>query len=115
MSSYRFSDNSDTPLLDVAVSTTDPQETDRVKAIDWQTYTFQAEWTGTLAGVISVLGSLDGVNFREFGASVPTQPGGSPDGVLIPLYGHGMKWLKLSFVPASGSGQYTVTGLGKTR
>lgn len=90
-------------------------ETDRIKVIDFQTYAFQAEWTGTISGTITVLGSLDGENFREFGVSVGTQPAGSAGGVLIPLYGHGMKWLKLRYVNTSGDGDLVVTSLGKTR
>lgn len=114
MSSYRFTDNSKTPLLNVAISDTTTRLA-TAKAIDFETYTFQAEWTGTLVGVISVLGSVDGINFRDFGVGVPLQPSGSPAGVLIPLFGHGMHFLRLQFVPASGSGQFTVTALGKSR
>lgn len=116
MSSYRFTDNSKTPLLPTtAVSGTTAYTAGPIKVIDFETFCFQATWTGTLTGVITVLGSIDGVNFYPFGVGVTNQPAGSDDGVLIPLFGFGMKWLKLVYTNASGSGFITVTSLGKTR
>lgn len=116
MSSYRFSDNTVTPLLGpVAVSGTNTYTAGPVKVIDFQTYTFQLEWSGTPTGTITILGSLDGINFRQFGATVSAQPAGTPNGTIAPLYGHGMKYLEITYVNASGSGTLTVTGLGKTR
>lgn len=114
MSSYRFLDNTTTPLSTNAVSSTNTYTT-TVKAIDFQTFTFQIEWSGTPTGTISILGSLDGTNYRSFGASVSVQPAGTASGVLVPLYGHGMKWLQVSYTNASGSGTMVVSGLGKTR
>jgi hypothetical protein len=115
MSSYRFCDNTQTPLFNAAVSGTSPVTAGPVKVTDFETFTFQATWGGSLAGVITVLGSLDGVNFYAFGVSVPTQPAGSSGGCLIPLFGHGMKWLELVYTNATGAGNLTVTSLGKTR
>lgn len=113
--SYRFSDNSLTPLYSATVSTGTPIIAGPVKVIDFETFCFQAVWTSTLAGTILVKGSLDGTNFYEFGVGVSTQPSGSTSGVLIPLFGHGMKWLELVFTRSGGSGLFTVTSLGKTR
>lgn len=115
MSSYRFLDMTTTPLLSAAISNTDVVTTQAIKAVDFETFCFQAQWTGTLSGTIVILGSLDGENFLQFGVSIPAQPAGSAGGVLIPLFGHGMKFLQLQFTPASGSGNFVVTALGKTR
>ena len=115
MSSYRISDNTETPLFSAAVSGTSPVTIGPVKVSDFQTTTFQLEWTGTLSGTIDVQGSLDGVNFRDFGATASVQPAGSAGGVLIPLYGSGMKWLQVVYTNATGSGNLTGTCLSKTR
>lgn len=115
-SSYRSLNLGKTPLLaTVAISNTTPVIAGPVKVIDFETFSFQSVWTGTLEGTISVLGSLDGVNYSDFGVTLSVQPSGSSGNVLVPLYGHGMKWLEIKFVPASGSGNYTVYALGKTR
>lgn len=115
-SSYRSLDMSPNPPIDdVAVSGANVYDTGAIKAIDFETFTFQAEWTGTPTGVLAILGSLDGVNFRDFGATVSVQPAGSSGGVVSPLYGHGMKWLKMTYTNASGSGAMTISALGKTR
>lgn len=119
--SYRFLDMTLTPALQASVSGTNTYATNPIsgqlgiKAVDFETFTFQATWTGTISGTISVLGSLDGVNFYPFGVGVAVQPAGSPGGVVIPLFGHGMKFLQLSYTNASGSGSLTVSALGKTR
>lgn len=116
MSSYRFLDNTQTPLLSQAFASTTKVIAGPVKTIDFQTFTFQAEWAASTNGTIAITGSLDGVSFRPFGVTVPTQPaGGGAGGVLIPLYGHGMKYLQLEYVPTSAAGSMVVTSLGKTR
>lgn len=114
MSSYRFSDNTKTPLLNSAVSGTNTYSCE-IEVTSFESTCFQAEWTGSPTGTISILGSLDGVNFRDFGASVSTQPAGSASGVLIPIYASCMKYLQLSYTNASGSGNLKVMAVSKTR
>lgn len=116
MSSYRTLErNALNPLLSQAVSSTNTYTTPAIDVTSYETVTFQAEWSGTPTGVINVLGSIDGANFRSFGATVGAQPSGSLSGVLIPLFAHGMKYLQLQYANSSGSGILTVTVLGKTR
>lgn len=118
MSSYRFLDmSSNPPIQAVPVSGTTVYDTGPIKAIDFETFTFQAEWSGTPVGLLAILGSLDGVNFRNFGATVTNQPGDGSGltGTIAPLYGHGMKWLKMTYTNASSDGVMTISALGKTR
>lgn len=116
MSSYRLLDRTTNPLLNaVAVSGTSTYTAGPIDCTSYETVTFHAEWTGTPTGTITVLGSLDGVNYRTFGVSVGSQPSGTVSGVLIPLFGHGMKWLELQYTNQTGSGTLTVTAMGKTR
>jgi hypothetical protein len=115
MSSYRFSDNTTTPLLSTAVSGSSTYVAGPINVTSFEQTCFQCEWTGDPVGTISVLGSLDGENFRNFGAGVSNQPAGTTDGVLIPIYASGMKWLQLSYTNSSGSGNLVVTALSKTR
>lgn len=121
MPSYKWLDLTnpfiaDFPLFNaIAVSSTNTYKTTPVQVIDFQTFTFQFEWSTGFSGTIQVLGSLDGINFRDFGVTLSAQPSDSESGVIVPLYGHGMKWLQAVYTNASGSGTLTTTGLGKTR
>ena len=115
-SSYRSLDMSPNPPIDaVTVSGATVYDTGPIKAIDFETFTFQAEWTGTPTGTFAVLGSLDGVNFRPFGVTIPMNPAGAPGGFVLPMYGHGMKWLKMTYTNSASTGVLTVSALGKTR
>ena len=115
MSSYRFSDNTKTPLFNAAITGTNTYVATTGDITSFESTCFQCEWTGTPTGVISILGSLDGVNFRNFGSSVSVQPAGSAGGVLIPNYATGMKYLQVSYTNATGSGNLTVMALSKSR
>ena len=117
-SSYRCLDYTNPAALPtVAILAPGVVQTQAIKAIDFETFSFQAEWTGTIVGTLAILGSIDGVNFRSFGAQLAVQPGDGSGffGTIAPLYGHGMKYLMMTYTNASGTGTMTITALGKTR
>lgn len=98
-----------------AVSSTSVYTTSALDISSFQSFSYQAVWTGTPTGAILVLVSNDGVNFKDLGASVSPNPSGSADGTMIHCYGVPAKWAKLQYTNASGSGTLTVTAVGKTR
>lgn len=78
-------------------------------------FAFQPVWTGTPTGVFTILVSLDGVNFANLGATIPTSPAGSAGNTYIPIYAACAKYLQLSYTNATGSGTLSCTVYGKTR
>lgn len=86
-----------------------------IDAGSYQSSAFQAIWTGTPVGVITVLASLDGINWSDLSPSIPVQPAGSAGSVFIPIYAACAKWLKLQYSNTSGTGTLSVQAMSKTR
>lgn len=69
----------------------------------------EVTWTGTPTGVLSVLGSVSGINFYPLTFSPPlAQPSGSASGYLIDLNQYPFKYYMLKYVNTSGTGVLTV-------
>lgn len=75
----------------------------------------QASWTGTPTGTLSVEGSIDGINYSDIGASIPTQPAGAAGSVLLNLVDLQFRYARMSYTNATGSGGLTVMGEAKQR
>jgi hypothetical protein len=67
--------------------------------------TLQIDATGTLAGTVTLLGSLDNVNFYSLGTFVVA----AGVGQIIPNFGVSARYLSASFTGASGTGTVTVS------
>jgi len=67
--------------------------------------TLQIDATGTLAGTVTLLGSLDNLNFYSLGTYVVT----AATGQEIPNLGIASRYISASFTGATGSGTVTVT------
>lgn len=70
---------------------------------------FQFIWTGTPAGTIQVMASIDGVIFDALVFS-PTisQPAGSSGHGLANVNQFPYKWIKVTYTASSGTGSLTV-------
>ena len=69
----------------------------------------QISWTGTPTGVISIQGSVDGVNFASLTFSPAiTQPAGSANSILVNLNQFPWPYLQVQYVNSSGSGTLNV-------
>lgn len=81
----------------------------------YQSFSFQAVWSGLAVGVFVVLVSNDGVTYNDLGASISPQPDGVNTSSMILCYGVPAKWAKLQYTNASSTGTLNVYGMGKTR
>jgi hypothetical protein len=113
MSSYRNIPNS-TLMNAVAVSGTTTYHSSSLGLDTIRNAALQISWTGAMVGTLVVEGSVDGVSFFDIGASIPTQPAGTPSGDLLNIVDVGFRYLRVSYTNASSTGSLTVIGMGKT-
>jgi hypothetical protein len=74
----------------------------------------QVSWTGTPTGTISVLCSIDGINYIPLTFSPAlSQPAGSAGSYLINLEEVPFPFLELQYINASGSGTLSALFFGK--
>jgi hypothetical protein len=76
---------------------------------------FEAVWTGTPVGLLSVDVSMDNVTFYPTGTQINNQPNGSASGEFINIGPgeFGGRYLRLSYTNSSGSGSLTIKGTAK--
>jgi hypothetical protein len=76
---------------------------------------FEATWTGTPVGTLSVDASMDDITFYPTGAQINNNPAGSAGSEFINVGAgeYGGRYLRLSYTNSSSTGTLTIKGMAK--
>lgn len=112
MPSYRFI--APVTLMNAqAVSSTTTYKSSALDILTIPNAAFSISWSGTPTGSsLTIEGSLDGTNYSDLGVSI-TAPAGSASFVVVNMQGLAVRYVRVSYTNASGSGTMTVLGSAK--